>query len=442
MKQYAKNEVVRFFSPFNIKEGDIIYIHSDLFKFGLYENNSYELCLKLSEDVLYAALYSLIGKNGTIIVPAYSNSWSKGEVFSEHESAINTGIFSKYISQLSGSYRSQHGLFSLAGIGKNAKEILSGKNKSSFGKDSPFHKLLLKNALLLSLGTNLNSFKDYVEIFMEVPYRYKKVFYGQINVNNKLSTSHNIHHVRFENQPISLLNFVDSIGEKNLLAYSDDKQHNLIKGIRAKNAFELLSSQLSKDKYSFVEGNIQNKKVLEIISLYSSNESIDKYGIYFEAHNKNNYETWKFSIKNKINFKVLSLKDKYGFIIDIPFTYHFKRIKISSMGKKIIQLSKYKKIINNTLEYNCEDYSFWVKSNEIKLLKNIEAISLNLLIGNFSNIGSIIEVEVGGKSSNGINTILQYLDKNPNFIGTKNREIKDFANFLITCSKSINIQFY
>lgn len=131
-------------------------------------------------DGIYAALLGAVGDEGTLIVPSFSYSFCRGEVYDHSATPSAVGVFSNHVLNKEGSVRSMHPNHSFAAVGAKATEVTHYVDKSSFGYGSVFTTMLRYDVKVLSLGVITNTYVHYVEHLASVPYRYHKDFIGTI----------------------------------------------------------------------------------------------------------------------------------------------------------------------------------------------------------------------------------------------------------------------
>lgn len=166
----------------DIKAGDNVFIHSNIGAFGLLKdaNNATSYCSSLLE-----ALISVIGSNGTVVVPAFSYSFFNKTTFDFKNTKSVCGVFSEYIRTLPQSYRNIDPNFSVAAIGKKAKELTKGIVFNSFDKNSFFDRFLNCSGKICNFNLDAAStYIHYVEKSLNVPYRFDLGFNGTILYNN------------------------------------------------------------------------------------------------------------------------------------------------------------------------------------------------------------------------------------------------------------------
>ena len=95
MMQIKKRDFIKKLSDIGVKDGDIIYIHSQLFGIGMVgeAQTSEELC----QNVLQSFL-ELVGRTGTLVVPTFTTKIAqKGQPFYADSTGCDTGAFSEFI---------------------------------------------------------------------------------------------------------------------------------------------------------------------------------------------------------------------------------------------------------------------------------------------------------------------------------------------------------
>lgn len=139
-------------------------------------------------DTLIEAIEAALGPLGTLVVPTFSYSCTKGEPFDVLQTPSAVGIVSEHFRMLPGVCRSADPIFSFACRGPRAKELCSIQVRECFGSDSVFAELHRLNAHIVELGCSLTrggTFVHYIETAHGVDYRYKKEFSGTVILPNE-----------------------------------------------------------------------------------------------------------------------------------------------------------------------------------------------------------------------------------------------------------------
>jgi aminoglycoside 3-N-acetyltransferase len=138
-------------------------------------------------DRLIDAVQDAVGDSGTIVIPAFSYSFTKGEVFDVNKTPSAVGMVSERFRTRKGVKRTADPIFSFACRGPRASELCAIRSKKCFGTDSCFAALHGWNAQIVELGCSLTrggTFVHHVETTYGVDYRYQKEFQGTIVMAN------------------------------------------------------------------------------------------------------------------------------------------------------------------------------------------------------------------------------------------------------------------
>ncbi len=166
-----------------VEKNSRIIVHADLSRFGIVNRNLPSLVLR--------ALKNLVGKNGSIIMPAYTIGMPKDYVYNIHEFAknLNISILSKEFFKTQKVYRSSNPLHNHIGIGKDSDFLLYSSTNSSYGKNSDFYYMYKKNFKLILLGCSPQqgaTYLHHLEALFGVPYRKWIKIEKRILVKNKV----------------------------------------------------------------------------------------------------------------------------------------------------------------------------------------------------------------------------------------------------------------
>lgn len=172
-------EEIPFF--LELKDDDIVFISSDIKNFALKSKAE-----KKSIDVnLFIDKLQSILKNGTLIIPAYTDYLKDGDTFDYYKSKPSTGAISNKVFKRKDFKRTFDPLHSVFVWGKHSEEILKLKDESTFGKNSIFGYLHRKNCTFLFFDVHIIqslTFVHYVEESLKVHYRkyYNWMIYTKI----------------------------------------------------------------------------------------------------------------------------------------------------------------------------------------------------------------------------------------------------------------------
>lgn len=134
--------------------GDMLFVHSSLSELGF---------VKKGADAVIDALTEAIGSEGTLIIPCFSisgtmlNTLESGIVFDPKVTPTTLGKIPETFRKKPKVVRSIHPTHSVCAYGKMADWVVEGCEKcpTTFGKGTPFYKLLKFNGKILGLGVDL-----------------------------------------------------------------------------------------------------------------------------------------------------------------------------------------------------------------------------------------------------------------------------------------------
>lgn len=173
--------IVAALSACGIGLGDTLMLHSDAGVAAQFRSVPTEQRLDLVLDAVLATL----GPEGTLVVPTFTYSFTKGEVFDPDLSPSTVGQLTEHFRRRAGVLRSGHPLFSVAASGPLAGAFAASATGDCFGAGTAFDLLYRHNGKIACLGCGFDriTFVHYVEQRAGVDYRYPKRFGGVIRRN-------------------------------------------------------------------------------------------------------------------------------------------------------------------------------------------------------------------------------------------------------------------
>lgn len=261
MADYSAQDIGKVLSHLEVNLGDHIFIHSNLAAFGTLEGvrKSDELCENFEKE-----LRNVIGPQGTIVVPAFTYSPSKDEVFDLNSSIKNMGIFSEWIRRNPSSTRSLDPFYSVAALGDHANELTTGAPENSFGEDCFFERFLRLNGKILNFNLDAGStFLHYVERRLSVPYRFDKTFTAKIVVDGKFSTTKSTIWVRDLLDPETEADFAkfDLYCETNRILKRTPLGRGIVTCISARDSYRIVEEQIRSREDFLIRGSGEVKHV-------------------------------------------------------------------------------------------------------------------------------------------------------------------------------------
>lgn len=157
-----------------VAAGGVTMVHSSLLSFGILEGGP---------GGMYRALREILGPDGTLIVPTFTYSFQREEVFDIRKTPAPKvlGSFSEYVRILPQAVRSADPLFSMAAVGPRALELMRRESVYCFGKGSIYEKVFDADTLILALGitydTGITAFM-HLERLAGVDYRHDLLLRG------------------------------------------------------------------------------------------------------------------------------------------------------------------------------------------------------------------------------------------------------------------------
>lgn len=246
-QKYYHEDIVKSLLNLGIIKGDTIFVHSQLKLFG--KINS-ALSKEEYTGVFIKALMEVIGEQGNLIMPTFTYSFCKNEIYTPEETPSTVGIMTEYFRKMPGAVRSNDPIFSVAVYGPD-KEYLTKIGTDCFGKDSIFEKMYKKNGKFVFIGETFDiTYMHFVEQKLRVDYRCIKEFTGKIKSGGNLKELTVKYNVRPLARGISyaLENIADFLGDCGVLKASK-LGYSRVRLVSAVDAFDKLSEGLKGNKY-------------------------------------------------------------------------------------------------------------------------------------------------------------------------------------------------
>lgn len=252
---YTKNDIINVLKKLGLKTGDCIFVHSNVGFFGILKGaNSPEDYYRIFKN----AIFEVIGKKGTLVVPAFSYSYCHKETFVPEVTSGIDGFFSEMVRRDAESIRSIDGNFSIAAIGSQTKYFTDFPPEHSFGDNCFWERFLNSDGKFVNLNFDAGStFIHYVEKKLNVAYRYDKAFNGSSIINGQKKSGifyHFVYDLKKPNNGPDFAKFDKKAKELGLV-----KIVNLGKGqivsITAKDTFNLIESELKLNPSFLIKGS-------------------------------------------------------------------------------------------------------------------------------------------------------------------------------------------
>ncbi len=133
-------------SAIGLRAGERVMVHTSFKSLGIAD-----------PEIIIRAILSVIGANGTLLMPALSWLQEPRLVHDTRSTPSCVGFLAEYFRTRPGSQRSLHPTHSVCAIGAHADDWLANHilDTTPCGKHSPFHKLLQRHGRILMLGCGL-----------------------------------------------------------------------------------------------------------------------------------------------------------------------------------------------------------------------------------------------------------------------------------------------
>ena len=259
-RSWSRADLVRGLREIGVEPGGTIFFQVCLALPGRPESieSDREIC-----ELLNGALRDVLGPNGTILAPAYTFSFCRQQVFDPDETPTLAGpwntftAFPEYLRRLPGAIRSRDPIFSTAGIGPRAAELLTGLPAVCLGEDSVHARLRRVGGKICILGVGLYEaiFRHYVESVSRVPWRFDKLFTGRIRENGAERKEGWIYNVRIgaaNGNPAG--EALEEIARKSGVCRSASVGDGEILAVEAESYFQLCSRELARDPWFTAKG--------------------------------------------------------------------------------------------------------------------------------------------------------------------------------------------
>lgn len=232
-----------------IKKGDTICVHSQLFSFGA------PVCNR--ETFLHyicKVLLDKIGVSGTLIMPTFTYSFCKKQIYDVQNTPSTVGILTEYFRKVPGVKRTKHPIFSFSVVGARQEEFTDICCDAFDLHESVYGKMLQMNDKVILFGAPKGyTFYYLAEQFVGVSHRYFKKFDGILIDEGRQYNETVPYYVRYLDRQSSEDEFkVDSyLLEKNLLDVVNISGGSIRK-FNCKEAFEAFVDKLRDDETYFL----------------------------------------------------------------------------------------------------------------------------------------------------------------------------------------------
>lgn len=267
--RYIKDDILKALKDVGIERGSTVYVSSSLGLIGYppHDINSVDqLC-----ELFYSSIWEAIGESGTLIVPTYSYTFSKGTgvkpaVFDLQTTPSDIGNFPNFILKQDGVRRSRDPMLSVAGKGRRLHEFTDNLPPASYTEGSFLSRLAHSDIKLLNLGIGpiWLPFAHYIEWLLKVPYRYDKLFTGFVREGERLLPTAWVYYARILVQnSFPRTEVVGRMAEQAGLWTSAPLGRMNIYSIICKEYFNFVKGRVEKDRWLLARGPIVDSLEVE-----------------------------------------------------------------------------------------------------------------------------------------------------------------------------------
>jgi aminoglycoside 3-N-acetyltransferase len=253
MTTYGQDDVAAALRALGVRPGDVIFSHSNIAFFGIPSGG------RTAADAVatvYRGFIDTIGLTGTLVVPTFTYSFARGEIFDRETSVSTCGVFAEAIRTRADAQRSSDPLFSVAAVGPDARKLVSDVPAECFGPGSVWERLIDADALIVNMNLDAGStLIHYVEKCLAVPYRFDKRFEGTIVEAGISRPATAVYFVRDLARPDATPKFepFDAWARRSGAASSAPVGRGAIVAIRARAVASLVAEMLRIDPWSLTQ---------------------------------------------------------------------------------------------------------------------------------------------------------------------------------------------
>ena len=181
--RYNKADLVAALRAVGVRRGQVVFSHSNIGFFGVPAGPKER---GTADRLVLDAFQEVLGREGTLVVPTFTYSFCKHEVFDPHTTPSTCGAWSELVRNHPRAQRSLDPIFSVAALGAEATELTSDVPPECFGSNSFWDRLWQADGIICNLNVwVISTFIHYVEKKLGVPYRYDKLFPGVFSINGE-----------------------------------------------------------------------------------------------------------------------------------------------------------------------------------------------------------------------------------------------------------------
>jgi aminopeptidase-like protein/aminoglycoside N3'-acetyltransferase len=183
---YAEADLLATLRAAGLTSGDLVFVQVCLETLGPVRGIA--ASPNARGAMVLRVLREAVGDTGTLVLPAYTFSFCRHQVFDVEHSATPGGDWStsadvlEYARLMPGAVRSSDPIHSAVAIGPDAESLIKDLPPSCFGEDCLQHRLRRAGGKICTIGTGPHeaTMVLHAEVMSGVPFRFKKLFTGDV----------------------------------------------------------------------------------------------------------------------------------------------------------------------------------------------------------------------------------------------------------------------
>lgn len=247
MSRVSATELASLWRELGVRSGMTVMCHSFLPGLGVGGQNT---------GLVVDTILDAVGSNGTFVVPTFTYSYFRDEVYDVGESPSSVGALGDLIRKREAADRSLDPNFSFAAIGSNSYALMQRETPYSFGSGSIYEKLTGADVQVLLLGVDFTALALFMHLekINEVDYRYDKKFHGITRVNGAEHGDVAIHFVRDERRnPVSYRQRIGSLIDMEVDCRKLSYGYRHHRFVPASTVGKVVKTALKKDPYFLIK---------------------------------------------------------------------------------------------------------------------------------------------------------------------------------------------
>ncbi|MCO5260443.1 MAG: AAC(3) family N-acetyltransferase [Crocinitomicaceae bacterium] len=237
--------------PFHLglSSTDTVFISSDIKNFALKAKKEGK-----SIDInLFIDNFQEVLKEGTLIIPAYTDYLKNGDTFDYKKGKPSTGAVSNKVFKRNDFARTKDPLHSVFIWGNAINELKDCEDESTFGQHSIYAALLKKKCIFLFFDVHIvNSFTyvHHVEEYLNVPYRH----YQNWTINCQIDGDKTVKSVKFHTKKAGIVTDFDALNNDFFQQKAMQRLNYagiFIDKINAEDATRIITEKIQKKEYLY-----------------------------------------------------------------------------------------------------------------------------------------------------------------------------------------------